>query len=80
LPAYATVKIYPNPANDKLTLEGSENGTDITLINIVGRQVYSGKIESAVHQISLSGLAEGIYLLQLKAADGAVYSTKIVKQ
>ncbi len=77
-----SIKIYPNPASDKLFIECSAiSGTDavITLYNITGKRVrnisISGKYEQA-QQIDLNGLANGLYLLRMVDGKGDVIKTQ----
>lgn len=74
------VKIYPNPANNRLTVEGIEEGTIIELYDIVGKKQFSTISDSDQHQIQLEHLASGIYLLYLSSEDGSKVSVKVRKE
>lgn len=69
-------EVYPNPATDKLTISGVNNGEYI-LLNNLGQKVKSGAILEG--DISIDGLSEGSYLLQLN--DGKkTYVTRVIKK
>jgi transforming growth factor-beta-induced protein len=75
---YSTLsaEVYPNPATDKLTISGVDNG-EYVLLNNLGQKVQSGKILKG--DISIDGLSEGAYLLQLNDGNNT-YVTRIIKK
>ncbi|MFO7933454.1 MAG: glycoside hydrolase family 88 protein [Bacteroidales bacterium] len=82
----SSIRLYPNPATDRinLQLDGQlENGVRIEMINIQGKRVfeqeYSYLPEGSVITIpDISGVAEGIYLLQIKTRDQIITEKIIV--
>ena len=58
------LKMYPNPAKDKLTIEGSE-GAVITIYNMLGSLVYSTNLKSNQETIDLSGLSNALYMVKI---------------
>ena len=65
------VKIYPNPANDVLHVEGTVLQVDV--FNILGQSVLS--INEDFENIRLNGLQNGVYFVRLKTN----YGEKTVK-
>ena len=66
--------IYPNPAKEMATIGGSE---------VAEVQVYNafGQLVNTIHgtnEISVTGLAEGVYLLRVTATDGKTYRTRLI--
>lgn len=57
-----TMKIYPNPANEILNIE-SEISTTISIINMIGEEVYQGNVYSN-STIDVSGFSSGIYFIK----------------
>jgi hypothetical protein len=57
-----TMKIYPNPANEILNIK-LENPTSISIVNIVGEEVYQGTV-NANSTIDISGFSSGIYFIK----------------
>ena len=60
---------YPNPANEQLNFGWKGNGTtvDVKLFNTVGQIVYQHQFSgnTVSETVSLKGMAEGIYTLQM---------------
>lgn len=57
------LKVYPNPANDYLTVEGRM--TSVEVYNTVGQRLIVQEVNDAIAQINLSGLGNGIYFLRV---------------
>ena len=78
-----TVQVYPNPShNFALILNPRSQPAKISLTDLTGKEVLSG-----VHinpgsnkRIDISHLARGMYIVQVRFADGGVASGKIVKE
>lgn len=60
--------IYPNPVEDRLTIEADESliGEHFIISNQAGKTVLSGKIQSKLTMINLVDLPAGMYMLSLK--------------
>ena len=69
------ISIYPNPANDILTIRSSLTSGSYTLTDMQGRTLISGSIDGTETVLRMSSLVQGTYLLHL---DGGVY--KVVKE
>ena len=82
-PEFSGVAVYPNPATtgniDVQILEDWSNA-DVTIFDMVGRVVYSGKLENTLgtNKISVAGLSNGIYILQIKATEDKSFVGKII--
>ena len=67
--ALNNLSIYPVPAGDKLNVNvGHEllNQTTYAIFNVEGKQVLSGRIQTAKQQLNLEGLAAGVYVIQIQ--------------
>ena len=69
------VKIYPNPAKEHITLDGSGFSgiiSQVSLINMQGNRVFTQLIgnNSEVYNISLPALSAGVYTVQLVTSQG----------
>lgn len=64
----APILLFPNPANDQLTLQlnGNMNRIPFTITDAFGKTVFSGELRSENAVIDISHLSKGLYLLQLK--------------
>ncbi|MEB2778122.1 T9SS type A sorting domain-containing protein [Algoriphagus sp. D3-2-R+10] len=74
------IKIYPNPANDVLFVNGLVTDTKIELLDMVGRKVYSGVSNNERENINISNLSTGNYIIQLTSNDGQRMTGKVVKR
>jgi PKD repeat protein len=75
------VTIYPNPANDIVTIAGlNEAGIEIvTLFNSIGQRMIqtTAPTNASELQINTRSLAQGIYTIELRKADESVLQKKI---
>lgn len=74
--------LYPNPANDFLSIKFSEKiqDTKISIVNILGHSVYEEKnISQDEYMLNISNWAPGIYFLKLET-NGKVFYNKMVKK
>lgn len=77
----ASVHIWPNPANDFLSValsEGSSEG-NITITSIRGEVLFRSSIQNRA-EIKLSGFSAGIYLLTYTSKEGQSLTKKIIIQ
>lgn len=73
--------IYPNPANDKLTVylrNGSESGT-IEIMDQYSKTVVSKNINAEKNQIDISNLSKGLYLVHFNNGQQQITQKLIVK-
>lgn len=75
------VKIYPNPASDKVKIEISGSGAvEVSLNNMLGQQVYRQAVQTEnTIEISLAELKSGVYTV-LVSADEGVFQKKLIVQ
>lgn len=89
LPVLKSILVYPNPATDNVTVEMRlEKQTEITVLlyDMSGRMIKALKqrenYSQGPHQfeLSLTGIASGIYTLVLRDKDGNLKTQRIIKQ
>jgi hypothetical protein len=76
----AAFNIYPNPANDVLNIQLSENIATIKnaeIYDLAGRLVLSPEMTN--HIISVKPLSTGSYILLLKDVSGKMHTQKFIK-
>lgn len=71
--------IYPNPASEKLTIDaGAVVKATIKIMDLSGRMVISTKMNQSLHQIDVSTLADGVYMIKVEYGNKSV-TKKIIK-
>jgi mRNA-degrading endonuclease HigB of HigAB toxin-antitoxin module len=53
--------IYPNPADNFVILQNAKIGDNVTLFDVVGKQLRSFTVESESQQVDISDLNSGVY-------------------
>mgnify|MGYP002625336979 CR=1 FL=1 len=64
-----SVKLYPNPAQGEVTLEG-EGLQSVRIVNAYGQTVHNAKVEGEQVRIDLSRMAKGVYVMHIGTAKG----------
>ena len=68
------IKLYPNPANDKICIEGVESESQAEVYNAFGMKVKSLNLNGD-SEISISDIASGLYIIRIGR-----HATKFVKE
>ena len=81
--AQTEIKIYPNPATEKITLEFSgdvrvENFRPVQLYSLTGQLLQQQPVHSTTTVISLTGYPKGAYILKVQI-NGRTEDWKIIK-
>ena len=59
-----TVRIYPNPAQTFVLIEGLQPASQVSLYSMTGEQLYTGQTDQqGTLRIDLTALSDGVYLL-----------------
>ena len=69
-----TFNVYPNPAREKVTIEGIE-ATEVRVYNTIGQMV---KTIRNSNEVGVADLSEGIYLLKATSINGSCHAMRIV--
>lgn len=83
--AHPEMRIYPNPATDKITvrLSGVNGLVSYRLSNYQGQTLVTGEKEAGSHQnqfnINLHGYSSGIYYLRVEYDDGTMIKKIIIQ-
>ncbi len=72
------VRVYPNPATDKIHIESKERIKSIELFSIDGKTIQNIKADSNSSVISLDKLNRGIYFLRIQTS-GQFLIEKVIK-
>lgn len=75
------VKIYPNPAKNKITIENSELTAKefISIYNMQGQLLLNQEIQNSKTEIDINQFSKGIYVLIITSGNSKMIS-KIVKE
>jgi alpha-tubulin suppressor-like RCC1 family protein len=75
----ASVKVYPNPTSSLLNIAINHlQPEEVTLYDIQGRVILSEKMNGTEHQLNISHLEKGTYLLKVSSGD-KVETIKVLK-
>jgi hypothetical protein len=76
----STLNIYPNPTNDKFTLNVSNDllGKNYLITDFSGRVISQGKINALIQTIDVQEISKGSYFLQIDKSTAK--AIKIIKQ
>jgi hypothetical protein len=72
----ADISVYPNPASDRIFIEG-EDFDAVKLYDILGKEVLSS---NKTKEVDISNLPNGIYNVRIMANNKAIAIRKIVKK
>ncbi|MFW6224858.1 MAG: T9SS type A sorting domain-containing protein, partial [Bacteroidota bacterium] len=76
------VEIYPNPADEILTIEVGERNfryASIEINSLTGKTIYTAITKAPITDIDLSGISSGIYLIRVETETGFVNKKIIVR-
>ncbi|MES2484955.1 MAG: T9SS type A sorting domain-containing protein [Bacteroidota bacterium] len=73
------VSVYPNPANDVLTLTSATNINKVEIFSLTGQKVLSQNISDSTATINIQALAPGVYVLHAEAGSH-IERLKIIKE
>jgi hypothetical protein len=81
-PVYqSTVTIYPNPANDQITIDcgnlANVSGWTIKIVNTLGQEVFSGAMNTQQYVVPLNSWSgQGVYFVKIYDASNNLLNTK----
>ena len=75
----AGFNLYPNPANEKLIVESAVEMKEVKIYNLIGGLVRSFSYMGTKTEISLEGLPNGVYFIQMVNNENTV-SKRFIKQ
>jgi len=75
------ILIYPNPAQKELYIQGLSGKNIISVVNVTGQAVMQIiTTNNAQQAINISRLTKGVYFVTVKAENGSISKTKIIKE
>ncbi len=73
------LQIYPNPANNFVTIESKTKIKSVSILSFQGKRIKSFTVESKNASIDISGLTSNIYILEIDFGDNLVHK-KLIKE
>jgi len=70
------VSIFPNPTQNKITINSSASINTIVINDVLGKKVFEGHNESKAIDIDVSGFAPGIYIVKVNGT----YTNKFLRR
>ncbi len=70
--------VYPNPFNDRITIENSDKVSRVVVSNIAGQRVID--IEYPTREIRTANLVSGIYIISLYTENGVAKTERMIKR
>lgn len=65
-----SLNLYPNPAKDLLRVQTNEPILEIRMMDMLGQVVYQNTADSKQHEINVSALQPGFYIVQVLTPKG----------
>ncbi|MFT7242577.1 MAG: hypothetical protein ACI83L_002945 [Cryomorphaceae bacterium] len=72
------VNLFPNPANESLTILTTSEGFTYRMYDLMGRLVTSGNSASSALELPTASFAEGVYLLRIETVQGDTKMERVV--
>ncbi|RKY23710.1 MAG: hypothetical protein DRP79_08770, partial [Planctomycetota bacterium] len=72
--------VYPNPAQNDVTINTAENIKSVTILSFKGETIktFSGN-QTKTQKINISSLNTGIYFVKTSLKNGKIKTTKLIK-
>ncbi len=76
----SSIKIYPNPAEDKFTIafQNINNIKNVEIYSILGKRVFHNSPKRKVLEIKTTKFKTGIYLVKAFSEDNQVFHSKLI--
>ncbi len=75
-----TIKLFPNPVADVVTVTGAPVGSMLKLFSISGQLLVERAIQNQTERINVSQLTSGTYIIHIVEKSGTTKYLKFVKK
>ena len=78
-----SIAVYPNPANDMITVKWKPNGSGrgrVEVLNCLGQSMVQQPLRLATERVNIEKLTNGLYILLIYRDDTLVHVSKLLKQ
>lgn len=77
---FSNFKLYPNPVKDSFVISYKDgNMLNVSIYNLLGRQVMKTKINSSMETVNVTNLTKGAYIVSINS-DNVHEIFKIIKE
>lgn len=73
-----TVSVFPNPAYDKVYIKSEKEIEEVTISDLRGRILLTGRQKTHLFEMKINDLVAGIYLAKIRLAGNSVVTEKII--
>jgi outer membrane protein assembly factor BamB len=74
----ASFELYPNPASDFIFIKDLDQDTELSIVDLNGKEVDRTRVLTNPHRVDVSGLARGVYLIRALSGNTSV-ARRLVK-
>jgi hypothetical protein len=74
------IRMYPNPAKDRLVVENLSGSNYLSIVNMMGQEVYKTSTSDMSIVLDLSSLNNGIYLINVTNENGKRMVERFIKR
>lgn len=74
------ISVYPNPFNESVEVDNIKGSMRFSVLNLLGKMMVCGTLESNENKISLKDLKQGMYFMELINDENKKTTVKIIKQ
>ena len=75
----ASMKMYPNPMKNTLTIDANSSIQRVSLYNVLGQEVMKASPKSNTITLQTNELQKGVYMVETEI-DGKISTSKVLKQ
>ncbi len=68
----SVVRVYPNPASEKLYIELAQSTNEITIVDPLGKRWDESSAPKGLHTVDISKLPQGMYYVLIKSHDDVI--------
>ena len=78
----AILSIYPNPAEESITVKHNFNTSSnpiLTIVDVIGQRVKTMQLNNQEQTIDVSGFSKGVYFATITSKEGKTKTVKIIR-
>jgi hypothetical protein len=73
----SVIELYPNPSNGLFTINATQVNSEVFIYNVLGENVFSGKLTKGKNSIDLKSINSGSYLVKINS-NGVVSTSRLI--